>query len=120
MKTLIKLLLAAAIVWASWKTGSAYWRFYKLKDGAQEAALFGAAQSNAELHNSVVELANELNLPLDPERVVVRRIPNHTYVTASYTEKVEVLPSFFYPWQFNLDVDVLTMTPPIDAQLPTK
>jgi hypothetical protein len=120
MKTLIKFLIAAAIVFASWKSGSAYWRFYKLKDGAQEAALFGAAQSTAEIHNSVVELANELNLPLDPERVAVRRTLNHTYVTASYTEKVEVLPSFFYPWQFNLDVDVLTMTPPRDAQLPTK
>jgi hypothetical protein len=120
MKTLIKLLIAATIVFGSWKCGTAYWRFYQLRDGAKDAALFGASKSPAEIRNSVVELANELNLPVDPDKVVVRREPNHTYVTTSYVEKVEVLPSFFYPWQFNLDVDVLTMTPPRDAQLPTK
>jgi hypothetical protein len=120
MKTLIKLLIAAAIVYASWKGGTAYWRFYQLRDGAQDAALFGASRSASEIRNSVVELANELNLPVDPDKVVVRREPNHTYVTTSYVEKVEILPSFFYPWEFKLDVDVLTMTPPRDAQLPTK
>jgi hypothetical protein len=120
MKIFLKLLVAAAIVYASWKGGSAYWRFYQLKDGAKDAALFAAAQSDAELHNRVVEIANELNLPVDPDHVVVRREPNHTYVLASYTEKIELLPSFFYPWQFNMNVDVLTMTPPRDAQLPTR
>lgn len=120
MKILLKLLLAAAIVHASWKGGSAYWRFYQLKDGAQDAALFAGAQSDAEIHNRVVEIANELNLPVDPDKVVVRRVPNHTYVTASYMEKIEVVPSVFYPWQFNMDVDVLTMTAPRDAQLPTR
>jgi hypothetical protein len=120
MKTLIKLLIAAAIVHASWKGGYAYWRFYQLKDAAQDAALFGASKSAAEIRNSVVELANELNLPVDPDKVAVRREPNHTYVNTSYVERIEVLPSFFYPWQFNLNVDVLTMTPPRDAQLPDR
>jgi hypothetical protein len=120
MKTLIKLLIAAAIVHASWKGGSAYWRFYQLKDAAQDAALFGASKSPAEIRNSVVEAANELNLPVDPDKVAVRRQPNHTYVNTSYVERIEVLPSFFYPWQFNLNVDVLTMTAPRDAQLPDK
>src|SRR6185436_13720016 len=45
MKTLIKLLVAAAIVYASWKCGNAYFRFYQLKDAAQDAALFGAGKS---------------------------------------------------------------------------
>jgi hypothetical protein len=120
MKTLIKLLVAAAIVFASWKAGNAYLKFYRLKDAAQDAALFGASKSSAEIRNSVVQVANELNLPVDPDRVIVRREPNHTYVTTSYVEKIEILPSYFYPWEFKLDVDVLTMTPPRDAQLPDK
>jgi len=120
MKTLIKLLVAAAIVYASWKAGSAYWRFYKLKDAAQDTALFGASRSTDEIHNSVVEVANELNLPVDPDKVVVRRVPNHTYVRTSYVERIEIFPNFFYPWEFKLDLDVLTMTPPKDAQLPTQ
>ena len=93
MKTLIKLLVAAAIVYASWQCGNAYLKFYRLKDAAQD---------------------------VDPDKIAVRRTPNHTYVTTSYVEKIEVLPSFFYPWEFKLDIDVLTMTPPRDAQLPDK
>jgi hypothetical protein len=120
MKTLIKLLVAAAIVYASWKGGSAYMRFYQLKDAAQDTALFGAAKSTDEIRNSVFEAANNLNLPVDPDKIIVRRVPNHTYVTTSYVEKIEILPSFFYPWEFKLDIDVLTMTPPKDAQLPDR
>jgi hypothetical protein len=120
MKTLIKLLIAAAIVHASWKGGTAYWRFYQLRDAAQDLALFGASKSAAEVRNSVVEVANELNLPIEPDKVAVRREPNHTYVTTSYVERVELVPGFFYPWEFKLDVDVLTMTAPKDAQLPEK
>jgi hypothetical protein len=120
MKTLIKLLVAAAIVFASWKSGTAYLKFYRLKDAAQDAALFGALRSTDEVRNSVMQTANELNLPLDPDKVVVRREPNHTYVTTSYVEKIEIFPNYFYPWEFRLNVDVLTMTPPKDAQLPTR
>jgi hypothetical protein len=120
MKTLIKLVIAALIVFASWKAGSAYFRFYQLKDAAQDAALFGASKSADEIRNSVVEVAKNLNLPIDPDKVIVRRGPNHTYVTTSYIEKIEVLPSYFYPWVFKLDVDVLTMTQPKDAQLPDR
>ena len=120
MKTLIKLLVAAAIVYASWKCGNAYFRFYQLKDAAQDAALFGAGKSPDEIRNSVFEVANNLNLPVDPDKIAVRRTPNHTYVTTSYIEKIEILPSFFYPWEFKLNIDVLTMTPPRDAQLPDR
>jgi hypothetical protein len=57
---------------------------------------------------------------VDPDKVVVRREPNHTYVRTSYVERIEIFPNFFYPWEFKLDLDVLTMTPPKDAQLPTQ
>ena len=120
MKTIIKLLLAAAVVHATWKTGSAYFRYYKLKDGAHAAALFAGERSEAEIQNRVIDIARELDIPVNPARVEVRRVPNHTLVNATYTERIEVLPSYFYPWEFHMNVDVLTMTAPKDAKLPDK
>lgn len=118
MKTIIKLLVAAAIVHATWKTGSAYFRYYKLKDGARAAALFAGSRSEGEIQNRVFDIARELDVPINPEQIEVRREPDHTFVNASYTERIEVLPSYFYPWQFHLNLDVLTMTAVKDAKLP--
>jgi hypothetical protein len=118
MKTIIKLLLAAAIVHATWKTGSAYFRYYKLKDGAHAAALFAGSRSEGEIENRVLDIAHELDVPINPGQIAVRREPNHTFVNATYTERIEVLPSYFYPWQFHLNLDVITMTAPKVSKLP--
>jgi hypothetical protein len=120
VKVIIKLLIAAAIVHASWKVGNAYWRFYQLRDETRDVALFAGMQSAAEIHRRVVEIANQLNLPVDPQKLEVRRVPNHTYVRTSYTEKIEVVPTYFYPWEFKLDVDVLTLMQVNDEVLPTR
>jgi hypothetical protein len=120
MKTLIKLVLAALIVHACWKSGSAYFRFYKLEDGAHAAALFAGQRSTAEIHTRVVEIARELEVPLDPEKLIVRREPNHTYIDTAYTEQIEIVPRYFYPWVFKLHLDVFTLGAPGDADVPAR
>ena len=109
MKTIIKLLLAALVVHACWKGSTVFWRHYELKDGAQKAALFAGNRTEAEIHSRIMEIARELDVPLDPEKLTVRKAPNHTYVNTAYTEKIEVVPTFFYPWDFKLDLDVFTI-----------
>jgi hypothetical protein len=109
MKLLIKLLIAAMVVHASWKTGTAFWRYYNFKDGAQAAALFAGVGSASEIHNRVFAIATKLDVPLEPAKLSVRREPNHILINASYTEKIEVVPSFFYPWDFKVDLDVFTL-----------
>ena len=109
MKTLIKLLIAALVVHASWRSGTVFWRYYKLKDGAQAAALFAGRKTEAELHSRVMEIAHELDVPMDPAALTVRKEPNHTYINGSYIDQIELVPRYFYPWQFKLDVDVFTL-----------
>ncbi len=109
MKTLIKLLIAALVVHASWRSGTVFWRYYKLKDGAQATALFAGHRTEAELHSRVMEIAHELDVPMDPAALTVRKEPNHTYINGSYIDQIELVPRYFYPWQFKLDVDVFTL-----------
>jgi hypothetical protein len=109
MKTIIKLVFAALIINACWRGGSAALRYYKFKDEAQQAALFGSSKSDVELQNGIIDTARRMQLPIIPGSVNVHREEGHTFVTATYTEQIELVPTYTFPYQFNLNLDVLTM-----------
>jgi hypothetical protein len=114
MKTLIKLIIAALIVHGTWRAGMVYFRYYQFKDGVQQTAQFSGTRSEQDLHNRVVELARELQVPLDADRVTIRRQDNHTLIDATYDERIELLPRYFYPWQLRVNVDAFTIVPKND------
>jgi hypothetical protein len=111
MKTLIKLIIAALIVHATWRAGPVYFRYYQFKDGVQQTAQFSGTRSENELHNRVLELARELQVPLEADRLRVRRQDNRTLIDATYDERLELLPRYFYPWQLRVSVDAFTIVP---------
>ena len=109
MKIIIKLILAAAIIHATWKGGNAYMRYWQFKQETTEIAQFGVHRSDTELQNLVLEAARDKDIPLDPQAIKVQRRQAHIIIDATYLERVEVLPSYFYPWQAKMHVDVLTL-----------
>jgi len=109
MKTIIQLLIAALILNAGWHIGNAYYKYYNFKDDVQQAALFGNSKSEVELQNRVLQLASQSQLPLAAENVSVRRENEHTFVNAAYTEQVQIVPTYFYPYEFKMNLDVLTI-----------
>ena len=111
MKALIKLIIAALVVHATWRAGMVYWQYYQFRDGVQQIAQFAGRQPDAEVHNRVLGLAKELLVPLDPDRLSVRRQENHTLIAASYDERIELLPRYFYPWEFRVAADAFTIVP---------
>jgi hypothetical protein len=111
IKLIVKLLLAALIANAAWRVGSAYVTFYKFKDATSEAAQFGRAKSDDQLHDKVLELASQFDLPLAENRVTVRRENDHTYVDGSYDKVIEVVPGYRRPWPFEFHIDVLVYEP---------
>ena len=108
MKAIIRLVIAALIVHATWRAGNVWVRYYKFKDGVQQAAQFSERRPTSELHARVMTLAKQNAIPLDPDAVQVRREENHTLVDATYTERIEILPKYFYPWEFKVNVDTFT------------
>ena len=111
MKTLLKLAVAALVIYACWQAGSVYLRYYQFKDEVQQTALFGAAKSDSELHKVIMDIANRMQVPLAPENVSVRRGENHVMIDAAYTEKIQLVPTYYYPYDFKVKLDVLTMGP---------
>jgi hypothetical protein len=111
MKALLRLVIAALVIHATWRAGTVFWRNYQFRDGVQQTAQFSGHRSNDELVGQVMELARANEIPLEESAVNVRRTENHTLIDVSYEERIELLPRYFYPWRFNVNVDAFTLIP---------
>jgi hypothetical protein len=112
MKTLIKLLIAAAIIHAVVRSGTSAATYYELKDAAHQMIVFGGGASPEQLQEGILAKAAELSVPLAPENVSVRREGVRTTAEASYTDRVEFLPRYRYPIAYTFKVEAVSMAAP--------
>ena len=110
MKTVIKLLIAIAILNAVARVGLVTMKYYEFKDAAQQLMTFGGDASPGELQNQILEKAMTLDVPLTIDDIEVVRNGKVTTATASYTEDVEVFPSYKYPIDFRFSVEGLKLS----------
>jgi hypothetical protein len=110
MKLVLKLALVALIANAAWRVGSSYVAFYKFKDAVEQEAQFGGEKSPDEIRDRVLGLAHEYDLPIDADRLTVSKADQRTRIAGSYTKRIEVLPGYAYPWDFNWDVETINFS----------
>ncbi len=89
MKTVLKLVIAIALVNAVVRAADSAWNYYQLKDAAERALLFGSKLSSQQVHQQIMQTANELRLPLKPEDLSVRWRSGRRLAVASYTQQIE-------------------------------
>ena len=119
MKTVLKLVIAIALVNGVVRAADSAWNYYQLKDAAQRALLFGSKLSSQQVHQQIMETAGELRLPLKPEDLSVRWRSGRRLALASYTQQIEFLPNYPYPILFSFDVDAAAVgTAPDDEEYP--
>jgi hypothetical protein len=105
IKTVVKLLIALAVVNAAARGGMTAWSHYQLKDAAQQLVLFGVRIPTAELSNQILNKAVELDVPLELQNIDIGREGNRTVVYASYRQPVEFFPNFVYPLDLSFSVE---------------
>ena len=111
MKTVLKLVIAIAVVNAVVRAADSAWNYYQLKDAAQRALLFGSRLTSQQLHQQILQTAGDLELPLKAEDLSVRWRSGRRIAEASYTHQIEFLPNYRYPVLFSFNVD----TPAIES-----
>ena len=109
MKTILKLIVVALLANASWHLFNAYSPYYRFKDGAQYAAQFRAQMTDEDLHEKIMGLAAQLEIPVTAADVQVRHQGERTVVKVSYDRKIELLPGFSPTWPFSFEVDALNL-----------
>jgi hypothetical protein len=127
VKTLIKIALALLVLHAAFRIGSAYWTFYRFEDSLQQLAQFGDRQTEPQLCDGAMQTAANQGVPIDASHLVVRKGSAPPYncqngptatessvpqpsaqllIDGTYTEQIQVLPNYFYPWDFAPSVKV--------------
>ena len=94
MKTVLKLLIAVALLNAVVRGADSAWNYYQLKDAAQRALLFGTQASSKQIHGQIMERAVELRVPLMPEDLTVSWRAGRRIAEASYTQQIEFFPKY--------------------------
>jgi hypothetical protein len=119
MKTVLKLVIAVALVNAVVRAADSAWNYYQLKDAAQRALLFGSRSTSQQLHGQIMETAGELKVPLKAEDLRVRWRGGRRTAAASYTQQIEFLPNYPYPVLFTFDVETAAIeASPSDDEYP--
>jgi hypothetical protein len=96
MKTLIKLVIVALVLNATFQAGRAYMSNYQFEDDMQQAALFAGPRPNAALVlNRVLEHAAERGIPLDKDDVEVTIDRANLNITARWSQDVELVPRLY-------------------------
>lgn len=107
IKLLIKLAAAALIANAVWRVGSVYLAHYRFTDSVEETLKFGSRKTGAQIHQRVLDLASQYDIPVVDDVVAVRHDDRgHTFVDASYVRPVDLLPWYRYQWPFTVHIDV--------------
>lgn len=119
IKLIIKLALVALVANATWRVGNAYVSFYKFRDSVSESAQFSRGASDDQLHARIMELAAQFDVPVGDDDFTIRRDHDHTFIDGTYTQPIEVVPGYKYPWSFSWNVDAYTVVAPrIDLNNP--
>jgi hypothetical protein len=106
VKLVLKLALAALIANTIYRLGHEYLTYIKFRDAVRDAAMFRSKDDN-ELRARISEIAGEYEIPQHIESLDIARVDRHVIVRGMYTKGIEVVPSYWYPWTFLWDVDVM-------------
>jgi hypothetical protein len=103
MGRLLRLGVIAAVAWAAWHAGLAAWQQFQFADEVGKVAQFGPDRDEESVREAVLEVAARLDLPVTGTNVRIRRQdrPASLYIDVTYTTRIQILPSYYYPWTFN-------------------
>jgi len=107
MKLLIKLALVGLIVNGAYHVGAAYVTHYQFRDAVQEMVQFRGNKDDAWVHDHIVDLAAQYEVPVDPNAIEIDSERLHTLVKIGYVRKIDILPGVKRDWPFMMNVDAI-------------
>ena len=115
IRSIIKLALAAFLVNAAWRVGTAYASYYRFSDAVQQLTHYRGAKSDSEIHDRIFTLASQYDVPVTDDTLTIQHEPERTIVDGAYKKPIEFLPNMIYEWPFTVHVDTESVDP---AKLP--
>lgn len=112
IKTIFTTAIAVTILNAVGHAGMAAWRYFQVKDQAQQLILFGSNVPTADLEYQISQIAEEFDVPIASDDIVVTRQGARTVAEAYFTMPVEVFPRIFWPIDLSFMVESFSLSAP--------
>jgi hypothetical protein len=103
IRRLLGLAVFLLIVHAAVRGGIVWMHYQNFKDGVRQAALFSGTKTDDVLRDQVLQLAQQNEIPLDPDSMTIDRAGGSVTIRASYVATVEWFPGYRRPWQFQVE-----------------
>jgi hypothetical protein len=126
VKTLIKIAVALIVIHGAVRVGSAFWSYYRFEDALLQIAQFCDRRTERQLCDEAMSTAGEYDLPITAADLTIRKGTNPPFncqdgpavlqpgakgiaavqlsIDGTYVERLQVLPGYFYPWEFKPSV----------------
>jgi len=110
-RKLLNLAVVLLIAHAGWKIGPVFFRSFEFKDKITEAARYSGRRTAAELQKQILTIADSEGVPLDPKALNVQKSGERVRMDGSYTENLEILPRYYYPYEFTFAIETTLARP---------
>lgn len=101
MKTVIKLLIAAVVLFACFNVGKALMDEYRFEDAVHDRLLFDSQMTDREIVDMVMRTAADFDVPIDASGVDITTRGPDVVVTMTYTTSIPIIPGIIEKeWTF--------------------
>ena len=76
---LFSIMILMVVLYYAVDVGRVYWDFYKFQDEMETSARFAQTQSDEQIRGHLRNVARDLGLPTEAQRIVIRRNPPTIY-----------------------------------------
>ncbi|MGE0043231.1 MAG: hypothetical protein AB7H88_17330 [Vicinamibacterales bacterium] len=97
MLRFVQVLCVALAINAGVRAGNAWWQFYEFKDAVRQEAMFAESRTPHQVHERVMQLAEDYEIPVGPDDVIVGTDDGGTVIDVVYEKQVELVPRV-YTW----------------------
>ena len=128
VKTLIKIAIALLVIHGAARVGYAFWNCYRYEDALLQLAQFADRSTERQVCDQAMSTAADYGVPIAATGLTVRKGNNPPYnceagptqiqsgapgvmsgqlsIEGAYTDRLQLLPGYFYPWEFKPAVSV--------------
>ena len=91
---LFSIMILMVVLYYAVDVGRVYWDYYKFQDEMETSARFAQTQSDDQIRSHLREVARDLGLPTEAQRIVIRRTQQPRMITIRSQYVVDIVLPF--------------------------
>lgn len=110
LRGLFKLAVFILLAHALFRFVPPYWSHTQFESKIEERAPSWRRETEDEVRDLVLAMAQERHIPVRAEQIIVRRTPDALYIDLAYARRIEFIPGWRREWAFESNVRALMLT----------